>query len=281
MTLDDVTQRWLVVHHHSTQKPTMKYAPASTIEEVIYQLEKIISHCIETENRIGYFAALYNRVTQTVRNGISQGNFEDGPRMARLDVIFANRFLAAYAAYHQGEPPTRSWLLKFKNAQNDSLCVLQHLMLGMAAHIHLDLGISAAITTQGAEHASLRNDFNAINDVLASLVPVVEDELESVSPHFRGLLEMARTREEYLANFAMGKARDDAWEFSRSLAENPQSAWAPRIAKRDDATVELGVLLAHGGLLSAFLRAHESTNISGNIEALAAGEFDFGHRNAN
>jgi hypothetical protein len=259
----------------------MTFTPASTIEEVIHRLEVIITHCIETENRIGYFAALYNRVTQTVKHGISQGNFEDGPRMERLDVIFANRFLAAYAAYHAGEPPTRSWLLKFEKAQKDSLCVLQHLMLGMAAHIHLDLGISAAITTQGAEHASLRNDFNAINDVLASLVPVVEDELESFSPHFRGLLELARTKAEHLANFAMGKARDDAWAFSRSLADQPRSAWAPLIAKRDDATVELGIVLTHGGILSAFLHAHESTNISANIEALAAGEFDFGHRNAN
>lgn len=256
----------------------MPHDSARTIDEVIQQLEEIISHSIETGSRIGYFASLYNRVTQTVQKGIKDGQFEDGARMERLDVIFANRFLTAYSAYHQGEPPTRSWLLKFESARRENLCVLQHLMLGMAAHIHLDLGISAAITCSGADHEALRNDFNTINDVLASLVPVVEDELESLSPHFRSLLEMARQKEERLANFAMGKARDNAWAFSQALAASPRHAWAPLIAERDDVTVEMGRALTHGGLLASFLHARESRNVSENIEALAAGEFDFGHR---
>ena len=93
--------------------PHMTFEPARSIDQVIQQLEEIILLSMETGSRIGYFAALYNRVTQTVCDGIANGRFEDGSRMERLDVVFANRFLAAYSAYQQGEPPTRSWLLKF------------------------------------------------------------------------------------------------------------------------------------------------------------------------
>lgn len=260
--------------------PHMTFEPARSIDQVIQQLEEIILLSMETGSRIGYFAALYNRVTQTVCDGIANGRFEDGSRMERLDVVFANRFLAAYSAYQQGEPPTRSWLLKFESAEKDHLCVLQHLMLGMAAHIHLDLGISAAITCYGEQHEALRNDFNSINDVLASLVPVVEDELGSMTPHFRSLLEVARQKEEMLANFAMGKARDNAWTFSQALASTPRSNWASLIAKRDDSTVALGRVLSHRGLLASFLHAKESRDVAKNIEALATGEFDFGHRRA-
>jgi hypothetical protein len=93
-------------------------------------------------------------------------------------------------------------------------------------------------------------------------------------------LEVARQKEEMLANFAMGKARDNAWTFSQALASTPRSNWASLIAKRDDSTVELGRVLSHRGLLASFLHAKESRDVAKNIEALATGEFDFGHRRA-
>jgi len=79
-----------------------------TIVDVIERLEVIIVECTERNDRIGYFAALYNRVTITVRDGIGRGDFEDNPRMEHLDVVFANRFIDAYDRYHDGELPTRS-----------------------------------------------------------------------------------------------------------------------------------------------------------------------------
>ena len=40
---------------------------AKTIDEVIARLEGIIEECISTRSRLGYFAALYNRVTEAVK----------------------------------------------------------------------------------------------------------------------------------------------------------------------------------------------------------------------
>jgi hypothetical protein len=71
---------------------------AQTIDEVIARLDDIIADCKQRQSRIGYFAALYRRMTVEVQTGIAQKNFEDGNRMEQLDVIFANRYLQAYAA---------------------------------------------------------------------------------------------------------------------------------------------------------------------------------------
>ena len=49
-------------------------------------------------------------------------------------------------------------------------------MIGMNAHINLDLGIAAAtVAPTPAELEALHADFNRINDVLARLVRIVED----------------------------------------------------------------------------------------------------------
>lgn len=79
---------------------------ASTIDEVIASLDRIIEWSKRTKSRCGYFAALYRKVTCNVRDGIASGYFDDGERMERLDVIFANRYLEAFEAYYSGQSTT-------------------------------------------------------------------------------------------------------------------------------------------------------------------------------
>jgi hypothetical protein len=45
------------------------------IDGVIERLEAIVRESIARGDRAGYFAALYNRVTQAVRDGIARGEF--------------------------------------------------------------------------------------------------------------------------------------------------------------------------------------------------------------
>lgn len=66
---------------------------ATTIDEVIQLLQEIIQQSITEKSTKGYFAVLYLKVTQKVKEGIQNGTFENGPRMEKLDVIFANRYI--------------------------------------------------------------------------------------------------------------------------------------------------------------------------------------------
>ena len=70
--------------------------PAETIDGVIGKLDQIIDWSYTTKSRLGYFAALYRKVTIKVKEGIEEDFFEDGERMERLDVIFANRSLDVF-----------------------------------------------------------------------------------------------------------------------------------------------------------------------------------------
>ena len=143
--------------------------PIHTIDQVITNLDAIILKSQEDNNPLGYFAALYRKVTIKVKEGIANNRFDNGPRMERLDVIFASRYLNAYFAYQKQEPVTQSWEEAFNLSNNYWPIVLQHLLIGMNAHINLDLGIAAAEVSKGENIEGLKNDFDTINTILSGL----------------------------------------------------------------------------------------------------------------
>ena len=222
---------------------------ATTIAEVIAELDQIIATAKQEKNRIGYFAALYRKVTIGVKEGIRAGEFEDGARMERLDVIFANRFLDAYAANREGSRVSRSWLLSFNAARSSWPIVLQHLLLGMNAHINLDLGIAAAETSPGDDFPKLKKDFNRINAVLSSLVGGVKEELSQIWPPLRLLDRLAGTAEDRIIDFSMEVARDKAWEFAEKLAPLAEAARVTTIGEQDQWTAKFGRRIRKPGLL--------------------------------
>src|SRR5512147_1253946 len=146
-----------------------------TIDGVLVRLNGLLDDAIRDGRRIGYLVVLYERVTSNVRHArIAWNVFDDGPRMERLDVVFANRFIEAWELHAAGQRPTESWAVAFDLLEDPGPLVIQHLMLGMNAHINLDLGIAAAtVAPTPAQLEALHADFNRINDVLARLVRIV------------------------------------------------------------------------------------------------------------
>jgi hypothetical protein len=220
----------------------------TNIHEVVAALEQIMDNCARTGNRLGYFAALYYKVTCRVRDGIAAGEFEDGPRMEKLDVTFANRYIHAWQRYEAGEAPTKSWDVAFRAGKKRSALVLQHLLLGMNAHINLDLGIAAVETAGTAGLPSIRKDFNAINGILAMLTGDVMSSLRRVSP-LLSLMGLHATRyNSILIQFSISNARDGAWCFAEELYGQTGTAYTDISYARDHSISELatGLTKARG-----------------------------------
>ena len=146
-------------------------ATFSTIDDVIRRLTTIVDDAKTDGSRLGYFPALYRKVTAEVRDAIANGVFDDGPRMERLD---------AFDAYREGGALTRAWKFAFDVTGQWWPIVLQHPLLGINPHINLDLGVAAARVAPGTQLPALREDFNRINGLLASLVGEVQDELARI-----------------------------------------------------------------------------------------------------
>ena len=108
----------------------------NAIDEVIASLDSIIQQAWEERSRLGYFAALYRRVTRSVRDGVCTGHFDDCALMEHLDVVFATRYIDALTTYQSGGRPSRSWKQAFEACSDDTRLILQHLLAGMNAHIN-------------------------------------------------------------------------------------------------------------------------------------------------
>lgn len=225
----------------------MTTAPASTIDEVIERLDAVIARARRDNSRLGYFPALYRKVTVSVKEGIREAFFEDGERMERLDVVFANRYLEAIAAREVGDRATRAWEASFAAAGSWWPIVLQHLLLGMNAHINLDLGIAAARTAPGAELPGLEGDFNRINEVLGRLVDGVKEELAAIWPRLSWLDRLAGNADDEIVNFSISAARDQAWDLACRLAPLPLEAQQREIAAADEWVAGFAKLIRRPG----------------------------------
>ncbi len=188
-------------------------------------------------------------MTVEVERAIGDRFFEDGPRLERLDVEFANRYLAALATHRAGDAPTRSWQVAFDAADDWWPIVLQHLLLGMNAHINLDLGIAAARVSPGSEIHGLEADFNKINLILARLVDDVQRELAEIWPALTLLDYIAGRSDDAVINFSMERAREFAWGTALELANLSEPEQAERIERLDRTVAAIGRRVRHPGFV--------------------------------
>lgn len=223
--------------------------PITTIDDVINTLQEIIDDAITHESTFGYFAALYLKVTVKVKEGIAANFFDDGERMEKLDVIFATRYIEAYYNYKENKPVSASWEKAFNATKTFWTTVLQHLLLGMNAHINLDLGIAAAQVCEGSSIESLENDFTKINTILSSLVTEVENDLSKVWPFLKKILKVTRKIDTFLIDFSMKLARDGAWKFAVELANTPQENRTECIKQRDINVAKKASIITNPGII--------------------------------
>jgi hypothetical protein len=248
----------------------------TTIDQVISKLETIIQWSKEHSSRAGYFASLYLRVTRTIKSKLGKGFFDNDERLERLDVIFANRYFDAYEQYLNKDPALpKSWAVAFDAVDNDELIIVQHLLLGISAHINIDLGVASAQTAPGAEIQELKGDFQKVNDVLAALVPTSLNEVSRLSPLLHLLEDVAVKGEEAIINFSIKVARDFSWMLATQLAPLSANEQGVIIEEKNVIVAKLGERVVHPSYFTESIlkniRAVEVKNVDQIINTLNAG----------
>ena len=227
-------------------------AAVRDIDDVIDALGTIVAEARERGRRFGLFAALYRRTTEEVRRALRGGAFHDPAWVERLDVVFAHRYLQAFADFHAGRPTAAAWAHAFERDREPDHHVLQHLLLGMAAHILLDLGVATHDACDGPL-APRRADFVAINRVLGEMLDAVQDDLNAVSPTLAWADRAAGRWDERVATATLRRWRSTAWRRAVRLAAIPSGERAPRIDRIDRATLRVarGLCAPAGSLVGA------------------------------
>ena len=193
-------------------------AQTSEIDAILREMDAIIEDAQLRGDPLGFFAAMYRGVTLRVRDGIHSGRFDDGPRMDRFDAHFARRYLDALAAWRTGAALTRSWRLVFEASVTHELTIIQHLLLGINAHINLDL----AIVTAEFNAPTMARDFNTINEIIGAMTEDVQRVINEFSPGFHLIDRSLFSVDEAMANFSLKRARRDAWYHAQLLTNRDE-----------------------------------------------------------
>ena len=195
--------------------------------------------------------------------------------MERFDVTFASRYFAALNGYFhpaQFPAPTHAWRVALDGASHPEPIIVQHMLVGVNAHIDLDLGIAAETIAPGAQLPSLHSDFNTVNAVLASQVSGVLADIDELSPVLADLYDVLMKYEIDLVDEGLKFFRDSAWDFAPILAAEPSVLHGPTIMLRDLEVAKLGTLIFYPPDLIAtivsVIAAQESRDIVHNIEVL-------------
>ena len=214
----------------------------TTIDEVLVALDGIIEDCLSNTGKLAIFAYVYRRTTAKIKEGISAGVFEDNERMEKFDVRFARFYIDAYHNWKNGKPVSRSWLISF-DARDEPLALMQHLLMGMNAHINMDLALTAAEMSTSETIDSLKSDFFKVNELLFELTDEFQERLGRVSPLLFLLDWVSKRSDERIANFSIAKAREKSWSNAKILVSLPEDLRQDTIEGIDKAVMTLSEAL--------------------------------------
>jgi len=200
-------------------------------------VEQLRSVAVASDDASGFFAAMYARVTDRVQQAIADGRFGDGAQMARFTRTFADWYLGPRDG---SRPRPACWAAADDVSGDRSLLIVQHLLLGMNAHINYDLPrVVVELADQGASLEALRPDFDAINDILAETQPAILRDLGRVSGWTQLAVAAGGGR---VFNFSLERARAQAWQSAERI-HRLDDAQRPADVAELDALVSVVALL--------------------------------------
>jgi|SRR5579875_4232482 len=199
--------------------PSSPFAPATTIDEVIARLRAVNSQLPGTDG-VACFNRMYLEVTLGVAEHVENGAFADPTWLSRLDVVFANRYLAATdagAPLSPGQPSPWQPLLEARS--NAGIEPIQFALAGMNVHINFDLPLAVVATCTELGTAPTDDDHHADYQRVDQLLDAAE---QSVRESFES--SAARQADQHVAavtnlvcNWSINEARDIAWDTALAL----------------------------------------------------------------
>ena len=174
------------------------------------------------------FLGCYTQMTANMLKAIQAGEFHDNAWVHRLLERFAEYYFMAQRTYEQQPdytPPV--WLITFEATGDTKVHVLQHLLLGINAHINYDL-VFALEDVLAPEWSVLSpsqrmqryEDHCQVNTVIARTVDAVQDNIvERFAPKMDLIDDGMGRLDEWLASRMISLYRDRVWQKAVELLQ--------------------------------------------------------------
>lgn len=190
------------------------------LHSVTEQMQNLIYSWKDSGDRREIFLSCYAMMTANMFSAIETSDFEDNPWVSSLLHRFAGYYFSALAAY-DAEPASAPavWQIAFNASHDPHIHVLQHLSLGVNAHINYDLVFALADLLApewsgltAAQQNSRYRDHCHVNTIIYQTIDAVQDQV----------VELYDTGLE-LADKLMGPL--DEWLTSRLITDWREQVW--------------------------------------------------------
>lgn len=198
-------------------------AAPSCVDGVIRRMIRAWTPLDRSCDHRAVFALTYLITTQGFREFLSDRRgsafFADEPAIIQLDRAFADLYFDAVARYGAGTAPP-AWRIAFDAARSGRTNAVQDIFLGMNAHIQRDLPVALSGVGLVDEHgASRKPDHDRVNDILASVLDGIEDELAARYDPLISLADAKPSPADEEGALEMLKSwREGAWRNAERLA---------------------------------------------------------------
>jgi hypothetical protein len=205
-------------------------------------IDELRTIALDADDASGYFPAMYARITDRIQAAAADGRFEDPGRMEEFALAFARW----YVRPRTGQAVAAGcWQAAFDVAGDGSLMIVQHLLLGINAHVNHDLPqVVVERAPASGDLTALHADFDAVNDILAETIPSVLATLGTVS---RWVNVAAAHGAGKLFDFSLRVARTRAWDTAVRLQRTETAARPAYVADLDGLVRVLAYLVANPG----------------------------------
>jgi hypothetical protein len=246
----------------------------TTVSEVAAALERVEADCLSRHDRRGVFATAYLQITRAIERELALGNFQDAEWSARYLVAFGNLYRDAALAFDREDTSNvpKAWRIAFQTARDGEGLVIQHLVLGINAHINHDLALALLVAGLDPGRSMRYADHMRINAILERTTGELKHRVSSLyAPLLQRIDWIAGRLDDDLTRFSIPKAREHAWTFAVMLsgARDPGERAQINRALDEQAAVLARLVLSrptrHPVLLSAVRTAGRADALAGRF----------------
>ncbi len=240
-----------------TSQPSLSIASAlTTTGDVRTWLTALEQQLLAARDRRGVFVTAYLTITKAVEAQCDAGGFHDPAWVRRYLVAFGTLYRDALRqdqlarAATAANPPVRvpkAWRVAFDAARDRRGWVIQHLMLGVNAHINHDLALALLMVGIDTDRAQRYADHTAVNVVLERATLALKTEVATKwAPILERLDHAGGTLDDDVTEFSIAKARDHAWAMAVAIdaTRGTPGESLVRMALNDQAGVLARLILA-------------------------------------
>ncbi|MFZ1729707.1 MAG: DUF5995 family protein [Bacteroidota bacterium] len=202
------------------------------------------------------FLHCYSLMTANMQAGIEKGAFLDGEWVSRLIITFAEYYFTALEQWER-EPSSapRVWQIAHEYTRQKESAVLQHLLLGINAHINYDLMLTVDEVLKAdwdemtdEQREDRYEDYCRVNAILTETIDAVQDEIIAPAMPMGALVDTLLGRfDEMLISRVITTWRDKTWYSAVWLLGAPdQDARSAVIAKVEEDAMTLAGHLSSG-----------------------------------